>query len=322
VTDKAGAPDTNRTCDLPLRRGLLYPLSYRGAKRNLTRLRSILFFLLTLTTATSGAQSWAWDDGTVPFVTSPDAVVERMLYLAQPKTGERLVDLGSGDGRIVIEAAKRFGAQGLGVDIDPRLVALARENAKRVGVEALTRFEVQDLFETDLHGVSVVTMYLLPEVNQKLAPRLLAQLKPGARIVSHDYDMGPWPYDEMIELALAEKMVGPLGRSRIFLWVVPADARGKWVSDMPEHGGRWQFDIAQKYQVLDVGARTSSGPMIVRGARMRGEEIRLAVTGTIGVKGYNVLFRGKLTGGSIEGDMRVSDGDRARTVPWKATRQP
>jgi hypothetical protein len=126
----------------------------------------------------------------------------------------------------------------------------------------------------------------------------------------------------MIELALAEKMVGPLGRSRIFLWVVPADAHGKWVSDLPEHGGRWQFDITQKYQVLDVDARTSSGPMIVRGARMRGEEIRLAVTGTIGAKGYNVLFTGKLTGGSIEGEMRVSDGDRARTVPWKATRQP
>ena len=272
------------------------------------------------------AQSWAWDDGTTPFVVSPDAVVERMLYLAQPKAGDRLVDLGSGDGRIVIEAAKRFGARGLGVDIDPRLVDLARANAKRAGVEALATFEVRDLFETDLRGVNVVTMYLLPEVNLKLLPRLIDQLKPGARIVSHDYDLGPWPFDEMMELALAEKMVGPLGRSRIFLWLVPADARGRWVSDLPEHGGRWQFGITQQYQVLDVDARVvnSAGgaTMVVRGARLRGEEIRLAVTGAIAGKGYNTLFAGKVADGRIDGSLRISDGENYKTIPWKATRQP
>jgi len=267
------------------------------------------------------APSRAWDDGVTPFVVSPDAVVERMLYLAQPKAGERLVDLGSGDGRIVIEAAKRFGAQALGVDIDPKLVNLARENAKRAGVESLASFEVKDLFETDLRGVNVVTMYLLPEVNLQLLPRFIDQLKPGARIVSHDYDLGPWPFDEMIELALAEKMVGPLGRSRIFLWVVPADARGRWVADLPELGGRWQFDIGQKFQILDVDARAGGSTMVVRGARLRGEEIRLAITGTVGGKGYNVLFRGKVADGRIQGDVRVSDGDSARMLPWMANRQ-
>jgi len=266
------------------------------------------------------AQSWAWDDGTTPFVVSPDAVVDRMLQLAQPGAGERLVDLGSGDGRIVIEAARRFGATGLGVDIDPKLVDLARANAKRAGVEALTSFEVKDLFDTDLHGVSVVTMYLLPEVNLKLVPRFLEQLRPGARIVSHDYDLGPWPFDEMIELALAEKMVGPMGRSRIFLWMVPADARGRWVADLPELGGRWQFDVAQKYQILEVDARAGASTMVVRGARLRGEEIRLVVTGVVGGKGYNLLFRGKVTGGRIDGDVRVSDGDSARRLPWTASR--
>jgi SAM-dependent methyltransferase len=268
------------------------------------------------------AQGRAWDDGVTPFVVSPDAVVERMLYLAQPKAGERLVDLGSGDGRIVIEAAKRFGARGLGVDIDPRLVQLARANAKRAGVESLTTFEVQDLFETDLRGVNVVTMYLLPEVNRQLLPRLIAQLKPGARIVSHDYDLEPWPFDEMLELALAEKMVGPLGRSRVFLWLVPADARGRWIADLPELGGRWQFDIKQTYQVLDVDAHAGSTSMVVRGARMRGEEIRLAIIGPIGGKGYNTLFAGKVADGRIEGSLRISDGENFKTIPWKATRQP
>ncbi len=285
-------------------------------------MRMFFFSMLFCATASVSAQSWAWDDGTTPFVVSPDAVVERMLYLAQPKAGDRLVDLGSGDGRIVIEAAKRFGASGLGVDIDPRLVELARANAGRAGVENLARFEIQDLFETDLRGVNVVTMYLLPEVNLKLVPRLVAQLKPGARIVSHDYDLGSWPFDEMIELALAEKMVGPLGRSRVFLWVVPADARGRWAADLPEFGGHWQFDVKQTYQMLDVDARTGGENMVVRGARLRGEEIRLAVTGMVGGKGYNSLFAGKVIDGRIEGSVRISDGENHKTVPWKATRQP
>jgi SAM-dependent methyltransferase len=243
-----------------------------------------------------------------------------MLYLAQPRAGERLVDLGSGDGRIVIEAARRYGARGLGVDIDPKLVGLARENAKRAGVEALASFEVQDLFETDLRGVNVVTMYLLPEVNLKLLPRFIDQLRPGARIVSHDYDLGPWPFDEMIELPLAEKMAGSSGRSRVFLWIVPADARGRWVADLPELGGRWQFDVAQKFQILDVDARAGGSTMVVRGARLRGEEFRLVVAGMVGGKGYNLLFSGRIAGARIDGDVRVSDGDDVRTLPWRAIR--
>jgi len=289
-------------------------------------MRLFLLSILCCAAVTASAQSWAWDDGTVPFVVTPDAVVERMLHLAQPRAGERLVDLGSGDGRIVIEAAKRFGARGLGVDIDPDLVERARENARLAGVESLTAFEVRDLFETDLRGVGVVTMYLLPEVNLQLLPRLIEQLKPGARIVSHDYDLGPWPFDEMIELALAEKFVGPLGHSRVFLWLVPADARGRWIAELPELGGRWQFDIGQKFQILDVDARIVSSAggasMAVRGARLRGEEIRLAVTGAIGGKGYNFLFAGNVAGGRIEGSIRISDGENTKTIPWKATRQP
>lgn len=269
------------------------------------------------------AAGWARVPGVeVPDVRTPPEVVVEILRLARVGPGDTVYDLGSGDGRIVIEAAKRFGAKGLGVDIDPRLVKLARANAKRDGVESLASFEIQDLFETDLRGVNVVTMYLLPEVNLQLLPRLIAQLKPGARIVSHDYDLGPWPFDEMMELALAEKMVGPLGRSRVFLWVVPADARGRWLSDLPELGGRWQFDIAQKYQVLDVDARTGGANMAVRGARLRGEEIRLAITGVVGGKAYNTLFAGKVTDGRIEGNIRISDGENYRTIPWTAGRQP
>jgi SAM-dependent methyltransferase len=285
-------------------------------------LRTLLAATVAVLTLSLPAQSQAWDDGVTPFVVTPDAVVDRMLHLAQPRAGERLIDLGSGDGRIVIQAAKRFGAVGHGVDIDPRLVKLAQDNARRAGVEKLATFEVRDLFETDLRGASVISMYLLPEVNRQLLPRLLDQLKPGARIVSHDYDLGPWPYDEMIDLPLAEKLVGPMGRSRIFLWIVPADVRGRWTWDMPQHGGRWQLDVKQEYQVLDAEARLPAGPLVVRGARMRGEEFRMAVTGVIGGKGFNQLFRGTVKGDTIEGEVRVSDGEAGRIIPWKATRQP
>jgi SAM-dependent methyltransferase len=266
------------------------------------------------------AQSWAWDDGTVPFVASPPEVVDRMLRLAEPRAGEYLIDLGSGDGRIVIEAAKRHGTRGLGVDIDPRLVKLARDNARKAGVESLARFEVQDFFEMDLRGANIVTAYLLPEVNLKLMPRLLEQLKPGARIVTHDYHMGPWQPDEMIELPVAEKRVGPLGRSRVYLFMVPARAEGTWRSELPGHGGSWEFRVSQKYQILDVSARAAGREQAVRGTRLRGEEIRVVVTGVVAERPWNQLFRGVVKGDQIDGDVTISNGEDSKVLTWKATR--
>ena len=265
------------------------------------------------------AQSWAWDDGTTPYVQSPMEVVERMLWLAQPKPGEFLIDLGSGDGRIVIEAAKRYGARGLGVDLDPRLVRLAQDRADQAGVGALAKFEVKDLFELDYGQADVVSAYLLPEVNLKIRPRLLA-LRPGTRVVTHDYDMGDWPYDEMIEIPVAEKLVGPLGRSRAFLFVVPADARGVWRSDLPQHGGRWEFRIAQKYQLIEASARGGAYEQVVRGMRLRGKDIRLVMSGLVGGKPSTQAFRGIVEGDRIVGEVVVSDEDEARSYPWTATR--
>ena len=128
-------------------------------------------------------------DTDVPFVVTPDHVTRAMLELAAVKPGDFVIDLGSGDGRIVIVAAKQFGARGLGVEIVPDLVEKSRDNARRAGVADRVEFRVQDLFATDLSAATVITMYLLPEVNLQLRPRLLA-LKPGTRIVSHDWDMG------------------------------------------------------------------------------------------------------------------------------------
>lgn len=268
----------------------------------------------------SGAQARAYDDGTAPYVPSPPEVVDRMLRLAQPKAGELLVDLGSGDGRIVIEAAKQYRTRGLGVDIDARLVRLGQENARAAGVESLVRFEVRNFFEMDFRGVDIVSAYLLPEVNLALRPKLLA-LKPGTRIVTHDYHMGDWPYDEMVEIPVAEKLVGASGRSRAYLFIVPADVRGTWRMSLPEHGGAWEFRIAQKHQLLDVTARGGANEQVVRGMRLRGTEVRLIMTGIVGAQPLTQAFVGTVNGERIEGQVTITGADEEKKIlPWRATR--
>lgn len=165
------------------------------------------------------AQSALDSETDVPYVITPQTVVDAMLELAGVGPGDRLIDLGSGDGRIVITAAKRWGTPGLGVEIDPNLVALARRRAREEGVADRVRFEAQDLFETDLSQASVITLYLLPAVNLMLRPRLQA-LRPGTRIVSHDWDMGDWPALKTLEVAAPGKPVGLRKVSRLMLWTV------------------------------------------------------------------------------------------------------
>ena len=168
--------------------------------------------------AASAARTQSGEE--VPFITSPDNVTLEMLRLANVGPGDHVIDLGSGDGRIVILAAKRFGATGLGVEIDPRLVDLSQRHARDAGVADRVEFRVQDLFRTDLGKATVITMYLLPEVNMQLRPSLLA-LKPGTRIVSHDWDLGDWKPDQTSVVPVPDKQVGLEKSSRVHLWVVP-----------------------------------------------------------------------------------------------------
>jgi SAM-dependent methyltransferase len=263
-------------------------------------------------------QTWAWDDGTVPYVQTPMEIVERMLRMAQVKKGDYLIDLGSGDGRIVIEAAKR-GARALGVDIDPNLVRHATENAQKAGVADRTQFMVKDIFETDLSAASVVAFYLLPDFNAKLLRKLLA-LKPGTRIVSHDGGIGDWPPDERLEMRAPEKPVGVGGVSRVELWIVPADARGTWTSEIPGHGGAWSFRVKQQYQVLDIDVAAQGRDLLVRNSRLRGEEIKIIVTGLVNNRAWHHYFVGELKGDRIAGEVTLTDGNNKRSFPWTATR--
>jgi SAM-dependent methyltransferase len=147
------------------------------------------------------------------YVPTTNEVVDRMLHVAKVSPLDVVYDLGCGDGRIVIAAAKKYGTRGVGVDLDPARIREARANAKAAGVENLVTFKVGDLFKTDLTEATVVTLYLLPELNRRLKPKLFAELRPGARVVSHDFDMGrDWPADEYIKL----------GTDGIYLWNMPA----------------------------------------------------------------------------------------------------
>jgi SAM-dependent methyltransferase len=161
----------------------------------------------------------AAQDKDVPFIVTPDNVTREMLKLADVKPSDHVIDLGSGDGRIVIVAAKHFGARGLGVEIVPELVEKSRDNAKRAGVADRAEFRVQDLFATDLSQATVITMYLLPEVNLQLKPKL-QELKPGTRIVSHDWDMGDWKPDRTVTVEAPNKPIGREKVSKLHLWVV------------------------------------------------------------------------------------------------------
>ena len=170
--------------------------------------------LLPFVCATAFAQ-----DIDVPFVVTPDNVTREMLKLADVKASDFVLDLGSGDGRVVIVAAKHFGARGLGVEIVPELVEKSRDNARKAGVADRAEFRVQDLFATDLSQATVITMYLLPEVNLQLKPRL-QKLKPGTRIVSHDWDMGDWTPERTITVDAPDKPIGREKKSRLHLWIV------------------------------------------------------------------------------------------------------
>jgi trans-aconitate methyltransferase len=151
----------------------------------------------------------------VPFVPTHEKVVDEMLKVAKVGKNDVLYDLGSGDGRIPITAAKRWGTRGVGVDIDPKRIEEARENATKAGVADKVKFMQQDLFETNIKDATVVTLYLLPDVNLRLRPKLLADLKPGTRVVSHNYDMGDWKPQQTITVKL------PDGEHTVYYWVLP-----------------------------------------------------------------------------------------------------
>lgn len=254
--------------------------------------------------------------GDVVYVPTPQIVVDTMLTMANIGPRDYLIDLGSGDGRIVITAASKFGASGFGVDLDTYLLKLANQNAQKAGVTGKVHFVEENLFETDLSRATVISTYLLPEMNLKLRPKLMA-LRPGTRIVAHDYHLGEWDPDEQRELIVPEKTVGTPGISYVFSYIVPARVPGKWQS-VVSIGGRdtpMEFDLQQEFQEVEGKVEIRDRKADLRG-RIAGEQIRLVAVAKNGLARHE--FTGQINGGAIKGTLTIGEGAARQQVPWTA----
>lgn len=254
----------------------------------------------------------AQDTGPVhdaPYIPSPQYVVDEMLRIAGVGPGDVVIDLGSGDGRVVIAAALRFGAQGVGIERDPALVARSRAGAVQAGVADRARFVQQDLFEADLAGATVVTMYLSPNLNLQLRPALL-RLKPGTRIVSHASDLGDWKPDQRTTI-----------RKDVMLWRVPAAIAGRWRAEFGPRASQLELAFTQRYQQVEAGARLDGKPAEVWQVQLQGDRLRFALIANHERADEPALyFDGRVDGSRIEGTAVQGAGASAGVQSWRARR--
>ena len=271
---------------------------------------------LALAVGPAGAQD---GEGDVVYVPTPQNVVEAMLDLAKVGPGDTLIDLGSGDGRVIVTAAKKYGARGTGVDLDRYLLKVANGNAQKEGVADRARFVEQNLFETDLTPATVITSYLLPEMNLKLRPKILA-LKPGTRVIAHDYDMGNWPPDVERVVDAPGKTVGSPGKSYVFLYVVPAKVAGTWKSAVMR--GREsvpvEFSFDQQFQYASGTARSGKREAAVEEFKVAGDHVEFAAKLPVQGAAVDYRFAGTVKGDRIEGTVSTGQGSAQRQQPWTA----
>ncbi|HEX8310210.1 MAG TPA: class I SAM-dependent methyltransferase [Chthoniobacteraceae bacterium] len=241
----------------------------------------------------------------IHYVPTPEDVVEEMLRLTNVTKDDLVYDLGSGDGRIVITAAKKRGARGIGIDIDPQRITEAKENAKKAGVEDRVKFMKADIFKSDFKDATVVTLYLLTSINEKLRPKLFAELKPGTRIASHAFSMGDWKADE-------HKI---LGSRSVFYWVLPANLSGRWKIAGKAEGGVTSLDLQQKFQMLTGAAEVQGEQRAITDGRVTGESFTVTLA-PAKEGGEPIKFSGRLSGEKLQ-----SSGEGKQPATWSAERE-
>ena len=269
-----------------------------------------LFLFLTALSAAAADLEPTKNAG--PYVPSPQSVVADMLKVAEVGPADFLIDLGSGDGRIVLTAAKVFGARGFGVEIKEDLVHKANDAAKAEGIADRVKFIKQDLFKTDISQASVLTMYLLPDTVNLLKEKFLAELKPGTRIISHDYPLTGWVPEKYLQMDLDDKVnISGVTTTLIYMYVVPAKVAGRWSAKMPPAMSKLPATLELKQQLTRVSgtARLDGRETPLEDVKLRGERISFKLTGRKGE------FTGQVKGRSIEGTV---DAGGAK-APWSAT---
>jgi hypothetical protein len=238
----------------------------------------------------------------VIWVPSPDDIVDRMLTMAQVGPNDLVIDLGSGDGKIAIAAAKKFGARSMGIEYNPDMVKLSQANAKAAGVAEKATFKNADIFATDFSQATVITMYLLPGLNMKLRPQLLA-MRPGTRISSHSFSMEDWEADE----------ISSVDGRRAYHWIVPANVQGTWALDAG--GQKTDLTLEQTFQKIHGTVGIGQLQAGLREPRLRGFNVAFAYVDASGVRRE---YTGRVTGAKMEGSFRDDKGGEGR---WSATKK-
>jgi len=249
----------------------------------------------------------------VPFVSTPDEVVVEMLKLAEVGEEDVVYDLGCGDGRIVITAVKEFGARGVGIDKDPRRIAECRANAAAAHVNGRASFREDDFFEADIGEATVVSIYLLQMVNLKLRPKLLRELNPGSRVVSHNYDLWSWKPDKARNI----------GSHAIYCWTVPANVTGEW-EGMPSDNfsaGKFVIRLRQTFQEIEGEVLDGESLLPLTEKNLVGDHLKFSFSETNGKSNAVHRFEGTIEGNSMTGYINRPGGGGER-IPFKATRDP
>ena len=258
-----------------------------------------------------------------PYVPTPQVIVDRMLQMAQVGPKDFVVDLGSGDGRMVRTAAKALGASGFGVEIDSELVELSNQTAKREGIANKVTFYEQDVFKADIRKATVVTLYVLPDMMVSLRPKLLSELTPGTRIVSHDYHFREWVPDGRQTFDVPEKkeMVG-FSSTSLYLWIVPASVGGRWRVEYAgaKPSGPVTLNLNQLYQNVNGTALVGERKTEVANAKLRGSTLEFALDTGERPGGDRYQYRAKVAGDTMLGEVQWGTGALAKRYAWKATR--
>ncbi len=268
------------------------------------------FLILSLTAAACSASRGP----DVIYLPSAADVVTRMLALVRVDSTDVVYDLGCGDGRIVIAAAKQHGARGVCVDINPSLISASRRNADTAGVRGRIEFRQADLFETDLSTATVVALYLSPALNERLRPKLFREIRPGSRIVSHNFGMGEWRPDTTMRVAW------PAGTtSTVHGWVMPADVAGNWELTVgsPAGGHRYHVRFAQHYQELSGTASSQGRQVTMTAAQLFGDSVEFQLAERRNDRPTIFRFAGRVSAAAMAGTMRATDSSE----PWKAIRR-
>lgn len=263
------------------------------------------------------------DEYDVPFVPTKYKIVEKMLTMANVNKKDILYDLGCGDGRIVITAAKKYGCRGVGIDINPVRIEESNENALQEGVTDKVQFIEQNLFDADISEATVLTMYLLTSVNLQLRPKLFHDLKPGTRLVSHDFDMGGWKPDKSTVVEMDDDALNSSENHTVYFWILPANVSGDWeviVSDK-DYNKTIRLHIDQNFQILQ-GNITNDSTMIFTGITIEGDRIHFTVEDESGKEIVMMKYDGTVKDNTIVGKVALKSGILSTDSFWEAKRNP